>query len=129
MKEVVEFRGGVATEELLELYSTFDVFVLPSLTTPLWKEQFGRVIPEAMACGVPVIGSDSGEIPNVIGKTGLVFQEGSPEDLADKITVMAESPAKRNNWIQEGIKKATGEYSWRAIAESYIDFYQKMLGI
>ena len=54
----------------------FDVLVGPSLTTPRWKEQFGRMLVEAMACGVPVIGSDSGEIPHVIGDAGIVVPEG-----------------------------------------------------
>ena len=48
--------------------------VLPSRTTPRWKEQFGRVLIEAMACGVPPVGSDSGEIPHVIDDAGLVFR-------------------------------------------------------
>ena len=50
--------------------------MLPSLTRPNWKEQFGRVLIEAMASGVPVIGSDSGAIPDVIGQAGLIFPEG-----------------------------------------------------
>jgi len=47
--------------------NSLDVLVLPSRSRSFWKEQFGRVLIEAMACGVPVIGSSSGEIPNVIG--------------------------------------------------------------
>ena len=52
-----------------------DVLAVPSRTLPNWKEQFGRVLIEAMACEVAVVGSDSGEIPNVIGSAGLVFPE------------------------------------------------------
>ena len=65
-------------------YARFDVLVLPSRTTPTWKEQFGRVIIEALWCGVPVIGSDSGEIPWLIELTGggLVFPEGDSDALA-----------------------------------------------
>ena len=65
-------------------YAQLDVLVLPSHTTPTWKEQFGRVIVEALWCGVPVVGSDSGEIPWLIGLTGggLVFPEGDSEALA-----------------------------------------------
>ena len=61
-------------------YAQLDVLVLPSHTTPTWKEQFGRVIVEALWCGVPVVGSDSGEIPWLIELTGggLVFPEGDP---------------------------------------------------
>lgn len=62
-----------------------DVVVLPSRTTARWKEQFGRVLPEAMACGVPVIGSDSGNIPDMIGDTGLIFSEGDVGSLTAAI--------------------------------------------
>src|SRR5258708_39332796 len=53
-----------------------DALVLPSLTTPVWKEQFGRVLTEALACEVPVVGSSSGAIPGGIGQAGLIFPEG-----------------------------------------------------
>src|SRR5262249_36913870 len=52
--------------ELVNYLNCMDVLALPSLTAPHWKEQYGRIIAEAMACGVPVVGSDSGAIPEVI---------------------------------------------------------------
>ena len=58
--------GFVPHEETPRYLAAFDLLVLPSETQPNWKEQFGRVIVEALACGVPVIGSDSGEIPNLV---------------------------------------------------------------
>jgi len=78
-------------------YAQLDVLVLPSHTTPTWKEQFGRVIIEALWCGVPVVGSDSGEIPWLIGLTGggLVFAEGRPEQLAARLRELRASPALR----------------------------------
>ena len=57
-------------------YHRIDALALPSLTRRNWKEQFGRVLVEAMASGVPVVGSDSGAIPGVIGDAGLLFPEG-----------------------------------------------------
>ena len=67
-------------EEMASGYAQLDVLVLPSRTTPTWKEQFGRVVIEALWCGVPVVGSDSGEIPWLIELTGggLTF----PEEIA-----------------------------------------------
>ena len=59
-----------------------DALVLPSESTPLWKEQFGHVLIEAMACGVPVVGSDSGAIPEVIGEAGLLFPGGGRDGPA-----------------------------------------------
>lgn len=67
------------------LFSEIDLLVVPSLTTPKWKEQFGRVIAEAFSCGIPVVGSDSGSIPDVVGDGGLIYPERSPKALADRI--------------------------------------------
>ena len=58
-----------------------DVLVLPSLTTEKWKEQFGRVLIEAMSAKIPVIGSNSGAIPEVISDCGYIFEEGNINQL------------------------------------------------
>src|SRR5690606_30118342 len=71
--------------ELPAVMNALDALVLPSRTTPRWKEQFGRVIIEAHACATPVIGSDSGAIPAVIGEAGLTFPEGDAAALAKAI--------------------------------------------
>lgn len=62
----VTFLGRQASSNMATFYNSLDVLVLPSRTLPNWKEQFGRVLIEAMACQVPVVGSDSGEIRNVV---------------------------------------------------------------
>ena len=59
-----------------------DLLCAPSRTTPRWREQFGRMLIEAMACGVPVIASPSGEIPYVVGDAGVLVPEGDPDGLA-----------------------------------------------
>ena len=96
----------------------FDVFALPSRTTPRWKEQFGRVIIEAMACGVPVVGSDSGEIPRLIETTngGLVFREGDAGDLAARLLALLEDPTRRRQTGEAGRQSVTDRYSYEAVA-------------
>lgn len=81
------FRQGVSQSDLVDFYNTLDMFVLPSQTRRQWKEQYGRVLVEAMACGLPVVGSSSGAIPEVLKgyPKGLIFNEESPADLAKKI--------------------------------------------
>lgn len=78
---------GISHEEMNRAYAEMDVLVLASRTTESWVEQFGRVLVEALWCGVPVIGSSSGEIPWVIGSTGggEVFPEGDVDGLAATI--------------------------------------------
>jgi glycosyltransferase involved in cell wall biosynthesis len=93
----VRVLDNLRHEQMGAGYAQLDVLVLPSHTTPTWKEQFGRVIIEALWCGVPVVGSDSGEIPWLIGLTGggLVFPEGDPERLAERLAELRETPALR----------------------------------
>ena len=85
-KCTVKWFGHIDDQlELSKLYNQMDIFVLPSRKTTLWEEYFGRVLIEAMGCGVAVIGSDSGAIPEVIGDSGLIFKQRDFKDLRDKI--------------------------------------------
>ncbi len=91
-------------EQMASGYAQLDVLVLPSHTTPTWREQFGRVIVEALWCGVPVVGSDSGEIPWLIELTGggLVFAEGDRDALAAALTKLREAPELRRELAASG---------------------------
>lgn len=79
-----------------------DVLALPSRTTERWKEQFGRVLPEAMACEVAVVGSTSGNIPDVIGDAGLVVSEGSSQALAEAFERLRAEPELRREMGRRG---------------------------
>ncbi len=79
----------VPHQEVPEYMNCCNVVVLPSRSTDRWKEQFGRVLPEAMACGVPVVGSDSGNIPDMIGDAGLIVPEGNVEAIAAAVQAIA----------------------------------------
>lgn len=85
----VRSLGSVGLAHVPELMAALDVLVLPSLTTRDWCEQFGRVITEAMASGVPVIASDSGAIPEVVGDAGLLVSEGSVVQLSAALERLA----------------------------------------
>jgi glycosyltransferase involved in cell wall biosynthesis len=100
----VEVLTGLAHSEMAEVFSRMDVLVLPSRTTPTWAEQFGRVIVEALSQEVPVVGSDSGEIPWVIETTGggLTFPEGDPARLADALEQLRGNPALRQELGRRG---------------------------
>jgi glycosyltransferase involved in cell wall biosynthesis len=100
----VEVQDGLTHATMPDAYRQLDVLALPSRTTPTWKEQFGRVIVEALSCGVPVVGSDSGAIPWLIELTGggLVFAEGDVPALAAALTRLREEPALRERLASEG---------------------------
>ena len=91
-------------DQMVAGYAQLDVLVVPSHTTPTWKEQFGRVIVEALSCGVPVVGSDSGEIPWLIELTGggLVFPEGDRDALAAALGKLREAPGLRQELAASG---------------------------
>jgi glycosyltransferase involved in cell wall biosynthesis len=108
---------AVPREALAPFYQSIDVFVLPSRTTRLWKEQFGMVLAEAMACGVPVAGSSSGAIPDVIGDAGLVFAEGDPSALAAALRRLAADPGLRDRLGRLGRERSLRLFSHDALAE------------
>ncbi|MEO1386647.1 MAG: hormogonium polysaccharide biosynthesis glycosyltransferase HpsO [Cyanobacteria bacterium J06634_6] len=111
-----------------------DTLILPSETTYQfktlsavgWKEQFGHVIIEAMACRVPVIGSDSGEIPHVIQQDGLVFPEGDADALCEKIGLLINQPNTQHELAEKGYQRAMREYTNRALATKQLDFYKTL---
>lgn len=126
--ERVEFRRGMPSTEMPRFYQELDALVLPSLTRPNWKEQFGRVLVEAMACGVPPVGSNSGEIPNVMGDAGLVFPEGEAAALAAQLQRLKDDAALRQELGERGRARVLSQYTHRSIAEKTAAFYERVLG-
>jgi glycosyltransferase involved in cell wall biosynthesis len=102
----VRFVDAVPSERVAQELGRFHALVLPSRTTPRWKEQFGRVIVEAMSVGVPVVGSDSGAIPEVIGEAGLLFPEGEASALAERLGRLAGDPELRRALAVRGQVRA-----------------------
>ncbi|HLI07550.1 MAG TPA: glycosyltransferase [Ktedonobacteraceae bacterium] len=124
----VTFRGSVRTYEIPNELQKLDVLVLPSLTRPNWKEQFGRVLCEAMACETPVIGSDSGEIPYVIGDGGLVFPEGNASELAARVRQLLDDPNLYARLARNGRQRVLDTYTQQHIARQTYEVYCEMLG-
>ena len=108
-------------------YQGLDVLVVPSRTRPNWKEQFGRVIVEAMACGVPVIGSSSGAIPDVIGNAGVIVREGDRAALAGALRGLMGDPDRRRDLAERGRARVLARYTQAQVAAQTIDVYRSML--
>lgn len=124
----VSFLGSLPSTRVVGFYRTVDILVLPSVSRPNWIEQFGRVLIEAMACGIPVIGSDSGEIPNVIGDAGLVFPEGDAETLATHLTDLASAPERRAAMAEAGRARVMERFTQAQVAADTARVYREMLG-
>lgn len=125
--EYFEFIAWQETSELPALYNRFDCLVVPSLKTSRWKEQFGRVIIEAMACEVPVIGSTSGEIPTTIGSGGLIFKAGDSGDLVAKISRLKENPGLSTRLGKRGRERVLALYSHQKVASQEANFFDSLL--
>jgi glycosyltransferase involved in cell wall biosynthesis len=125
--ERVQFEEPIPSTQMPDYYSQLDALVLPSLTRPNWKEQFGRVLIEAMACGVPVVGSDSGEIPNVIGDAGLVFPEGDVQALQTSLSQLMADPALRDELARRGRERVLAHYTQAQIAAKTYQVYCELL--
>ena len=119
----VLFLAARSIEELPQVMNAIDALILPSRTVPSWKEQFGRVIIEAQACETPVIGSDSGAIPEILGEGGLVFPERNPAALAAAIAHLKENPAKTRGMGRTGRLQVERNFTWRRVAEQMRDIY------
>lgn len=127
IRDRVTFRGVVASADMPEALRELDVLVVPSRSRPNWKEQFGRVIIEAMACGVPVLGADSGEIPNVIGNRELVFPEDSVDALTEKLEELVGDDAKRRQLGEYARQRVLENYTQASVARRHYDMYRMIL--
>jgi glycosyltransferase involved in cell wall biosynthesis len=126
----VRFLGAQPLEQLPAIYRGFDCLVLPSRTTARWKEQFGRVLIEAGACGIPVVGSSSGAIPEVIGEgdnaMGLVFPECDAKALADAISKLLNDETLAKHLGENGIYRAKNDFSWACVARHMVEIYREL---
>jgi glycosyltransferase involved in cell wall biosynthesis len=123
----VRIIDSVSHEQVVDYLNCLNVLVLPSHTTQSWKEQFGHVLIEAMACEVPVIGSSSAEIPNVIGDAGLVFEEGDVDDLRRRLEALMGDEHLRFELARKGRRRVLERYTHRRIAEETLELYKELM--
>ena len=135
IKERLIVVESVPHDHVQKYINLMNTLVLPSKTTYKfktltsigWKEQFGHVLIEAMACRVPVIGSDSGEIPHVIGNAGLVFPEGNIKELRHCLMQLMEQKELAESLGQKGYEKVISQYTNKALATKLLSFYQELV--
>jgi glycosyltransferase involved in cell wall biosynthesis len=123
----VRFLPWLPSEQIVDYYHAIDALVLPSRTWPNWKEQFGRVLVDAMACGVPVIGSTCGEIPNVIGDAGLIFPEDDMTSLRAQLQRLHDDATLRCELAQRGRQRVLEHFTQAQIARQTYEVYQTVL--
>ncbi len=129
LAERVKFLPPRPMAELPEAMNAMDALLLVSRTTRTWKEQFGRVIIEAQACGTPVIGSDSGGIPEIVGEGGIIVPEGNSTALAGAIQHLHNDPDLAARLGRRGREQVEAHYTWQRVAEQMHDIYAGLLGV
>lgn len=125
----VNFYGYINRESLYSVYKSADVFVLPTITIYGQTEGLGVVLLEAMASGVPVIGSNTGGITDIIedGVNGLLVPEGDPQALADAIIRILENPDLAERFRKAGLETVRDRFSWDVITDQFVEVYQEIL--
>jgi glycosyltransferase involved in cell wall biosynthesis len=127
IRERVVFIGTVPHDAVVGYLNCMDVLVLPSRTMPIWAEQFGHVLIEAMACGVAVIGSNSGAIPEVIDEAGLLFREGDVAGLRAALMRLLNDASLRTTLAARGRERVRTEYTNAVLARKTIDLYRDLI--
>jgi len=127
ISNIIKWFAFVPYKKVPEILCNFDVLVLPSRSISKWKEQFGHILIEAMAMGIPVIGSMSGEIPSVIGRSDLVFPEDNSEALTEILEKMILNPKWRKKISLFGLNRVNSYFTHEKIAEKYINLWYKII--
>lgn len=119
----VHFAGYCPRQELYKLYNQSDIFVLPSLT-----ESFGLVFAEAMACGLPIIGTRVGGIPEIVldNDNGILVPPHNVEALKEAILSLADDPALRKKIGRQNVQRIRKKFSWKIIATEYLEEYRQL---
>ncbi len=114
--------SGITTEEMVQLYAESSLAVVPSL-----YEGFGLPAGEAMACGVPVVSTDGGALPEVVGDAGVIVPAGDAGALAEAIAGLLEDPEQRQCLGEKGRQRIVERFSWSVCARDMEALYRRVI--
>jgi len=118
----IEFTGKISTEELVRHYSESEIAIVPSV-----YEGFGLPAGEAMACGVPVISSDGGALPEVVGDAGVVIPARDEESLAGAINALIADPEKMEQMRENGMRRVNELFNWKRSVEQMLEVFERLV--
>ena len=123
----VRVQNGVSHDEVPAYLNAMDLLCAPSQTTPRWREQFGRMLIEGFASGVPVVASNSGEIPHVVGDAGVIVGERDQLAWTDAIEALIADSARRDDLARRGRERAETVYAWPVVARQHLNFFSDLM--
>jgi glycosyltransferase involved in cell wall biosynthesis len=123
----VSIATDITHDQVPHYLNAMDVLCAPSQTTPGWREQFGRMLIEAMACGVPVVASRSGEIPHVIADAGILLPEDDVAAWSATLGRVLADPDERRDLADRGLRRARTEFAWSVVARRHVEFFDQLV--
>jgi len=120
--DVVRFTGRIANEDFADYYAKSTIAVVPSL-----YEGFGIPAAEAMACGVPLISTSGGALPEVVGDAGIIVPPADADALAKAIIRLMDSPDERQKYAQAGLARVNSVFSWKKAAQEVAEIYREAI--
>ena len=122
LRERVRFVSGISTGELVRLYAEATIAVVPSL-----YEGFGLPAGEAMACEVPVVSTDGGALPEIVGDAGVIVPAGDAPALADAIAALLEDSERRDELGRAARERIVNTFSWTVCAAQLVSYYRTVI--
>ena len=122
LEDAIDYRHGISTEEMVACYAKATVAVVPSL-----YEGFGLPAIEAMACGVPLVSTNGGALPEVVGEAGKLVDTGDEQALAAAIADLLLNSSEREQLAAAGLERAIKEYCWDRCAERMVAYYREVI--
>ena len=122
LEEKISFRSGLSQPEVVSLYSSSHICVIPSL-----YEGFGFGAGEAMACGLPLISTQSGGLKEVIGQEAVIIEAASSEAIIKAVKDLFSNKEKQLVLSRAGRKRMENEFNWMKAAEAYEEIYSKTI--
>jgi glycosyltransferase involved in cell wall biosynthesis len=122
IKDYVKFIDEIDTAELVNQYRLANIVAIPSI-----YEGFGLPAAEAMACGVPVVSTTAGALPEIVGDAGILVPPADAKALAEAISALVVSPNKRKHLSEMGRKRVMQMFNWRDTAQRTADVYAEAI--
>jgi glycosyltransferase involved in cell wall biosynthesis len=127
IESIVSVAGGFSYRDMPDLYKAVDAFVLPSIPLSWWQEQFGMVLVEAMASGLPVISTLSGSIPEVVGDAGMLVQPNDPMSILQAVQRLARDPAEQAKYSRLGRSRAMEMFDMAIVSKQIESVYNEIV--
>jgi len=122
LSDIVHFTGRIANEEFADYYAKSTIAVVPSL-----YEGFGIPAAEAMACGVPLISTSGGALPEVVGDAGMIVPPADAKALVNAVTYLLNSSEERKKYAQKGLARVNSVFNWKKAAQEVAEVYREAM--